>query len=110
MKVPHGEGIANRTGPELWGGVRKDAAQALVGECVGRTLSRERENIRERRGSQDARRQHLRHHHREMLRAPRGRRTRACTEAPFTGIGRARKPAVHGYTVRAGKSKDVILR
>ena len=41
MKEPHGEGLANHTGPESWGYGRKGIFQALTGVRAGRVLSRE---------------------------------------------------------------------
>ena len=42
MKVPYGEGVATHTGPESCGGVCKDVAEALTGDCAGQVLSREK--------------------------------------------------------------------
>jgi hypothetical protein len=40
VKVPYGEGLANRPGPESCGGVREDAVEALTGVHVGRVIER----------------------------------------------------------------------
>ena len=41
MKESYGKGIASHPGPELCGGDRKVAAEALVGENAGQPLSSE---------------------------------------------------------------------
>jgi hypothetical protein len=41
MKVPYGEGLATRAGPESCAWSRKRRGEALTGERVGRVLSRE---------------------------------------------------------------------
>jgi hypothetical protein len=41
MKEPYREGVASHPGPELCGGNREVAAEALVGVRAGRTLSSE---------------------------------------------------------------------
>jgi hypothetical protein len=41
MKVSHGEGPANHTGPESCGGGREAAVEALTGGRAGRVLSHE---------------------------------------------------------------------
>ena len=41
MKVPHGEGVAIRTGPEPCAGTREGVGEASVGEHIGQPLSRE---------------------------------------------------------------------
>ena len=41
MKVPHGEGVANRIGPEPCVGTREGVSEASVGERMGQPLSRE---------------------------------------------------------------------
>ena len=41
MKEPYSEGLASHAGPESCARMRKDAREALTGECVGRVLSRE---------------------------------------------------------------------
>ena len=41
MKVPYGEDVANHTGPELCGCIRKGAAEALTGVRAGWVLSPE---------------------------------------------------------------------
>ena len=41
MKVPHGEGVAIRTGPEPCAGTREGGGEASVGEHIGQPLSRE---------------------------------------------------------------------
>ena len=41
MKVPYGEGVATRIGPEPCADVRKGAGEASAGECTGQPLSRE---------------------------------------------------------------------
>ena len=40
MKVPHGEGVAIRTGPEPCVGTREGVDEASVGEHIGQPLSR----------------------------------------------------------------------
>ena len=42
MQVRHDEGVAIRIGPKPCVGVREDAGEASVGECIGQPLSRER--------------------------------------------------------------------
>ena len=42
MKVPDGEGVANRTGPESCVYIRKDMGEALTGDVRAGLLSRER--------------------------------------------------------------------
>jgi hypothetical protein len=42
MKVPDGEGVANRTGPESCVYIRKDMGEALTGDVRAGQLSRER--------------------------------------------------------------------
>ncbi len=42
MKVPDGEGVANRTGPESCVYIRKDMGEALTGDVQAGLLSRER--------------------------------------------------------------------
>ena len=42
MQVHHGEGVANRTGPEPCVGTREGVGEASAGERVGQPLSRER--------------------------------------------------------------------
>jgi len=42
MKVPDGEGVANRTGPESCVYIRKDMGEALTGDLRAGLLSRER--------------------------------------------------------------------
>ena len=41
MKESYGEGLASHAGPELCGGVREDAAEALAGVHAGMVLSSE---------------------------------------------------------------------
>lgn len=41
MEVPYREGVATHPGPELCGGVREDAAEALAGVRTGRLWSSE---------------------------------------------------------------------
>lgn len=41
MKESHSEGVTHHIGPESWGGIRKDDAQALTGEDTSPVLSRE---------------------------------------------------------------------
>ena len=41
MKVPHGEGVAIRIGPEPCVGTREGVGEASVGEHIGQPLSRE---------------------------------------------------------------------
>ena len=41
MQVSHSEGLANHTGPESCVGIREDAGEALTGERLGQTSSRE---------------------------------------------------------------------
>ena len=41
MKVPHGEGVANRIGPEPCAGTREGVGEASVGERIGQPWSRE---------------------------------------------------------------------
>ena len=42
MRVPHGEGVANRTDPESCAGAGDRASEALTGEHAGWVLSREK--------------------------------------------------------------------
>jgi hypothetical protein len=42
VKVPYGEGVATRIGPEPCADVRKGAGEASAGECTGQPLNRER--------------------------------------------------------------------
>ena len=41
MKVPHGEGVANRIAPEPCAGAREGVGDASVGERIGQLWSRE---------------------------------------------------------------------
>ena len=41
MKVPHGEGVANRIDPEPCAGAREGVGDASVGERIGQLWSRE---------------------------------------------------------------------
>jgi hypothetical protein len=42
VRVPYGEGVANRIGPEPCAGTCEGAGEASVGECIGQPLSRVR--------------------------------------------------------------------
>ena len=43
MQVSYSEGLANRTDPESCVGVREDAGEALTGERIGQSSSREKD-------------------------------------------------------------------
>lgn len=115
MKVPYGEGLATRTGPESCAVGREAGGEALTGERAGRVLSRESQAPpRERRSVRGADavrkggRPHLRRREREMPKDP------ARSETPSMYPKRlAREPgdpaSVCGQegADRTGKSKDV---
>ena len=90
MKVPDGEGVANRTGPESCVYIRKDMGEALTGDVRAGLLSRERccklqgaDAVHKVEGNTDCN---------DTARCSwtlRGQRPRARTQAPFTGTGRS---------------------
>lgn len=110
MKEPYSEGVANHTGPEPWGYVGDDMAQASVGETAGRPSSREIVFIWGADAVRLCRRQHSYARQRESIQTPRGPRNQACRETPRTRTGIPNRPPVDGTTGRFGKPKGVIQR
>ncbi len=92
MQEPYREGVVNHPGPESCVVVRKGWREALTGDREGRVSSRERQllwgasvllpGVGNTRRTDSTR----------CVGAPRGRRPRANTEAPYTGTGRS-----HGW-------------
>lgn len=111
MREPYAEGLATHGGPESCGDAREGVAEALTGVHVGRVLSRERSRTQGAEGvglpegnTGDPARG-------EGRWTGRGRRPRACMEAPCARTGRSRDcPEADGAWGRGGKSKDAIHR
>ena len=110
MRVPYGEGVAIRIGPEPCADVRKDAGEASAGERTGQPLNRERPIIL----SADTVPNVEGHTHgraiRERLDDSAWSQTLACTEASCTGTGRSHgRPAavvMRAVLVRIGKARS----
>jgi hypothetical protein len=110
VRVPYGEGVAIRIGPEPCADVRKDAGEASAGECTGQPLNRERPII----PSADTVPNVEGHTHgraiRERLDDSAWSQTLACTEASCTGTGRSHgRPAavvMRAVLVRIGKARS----
>ena len=108
MKESYDEGVANHIGPESCAGDRKGLSEALTGVRAGRLLSREM--------VLDSRVPILwtlvegntvRIDRARGARTLRGRRPRARTETPRTGIGRSHNCLCsQGNRGRIGKSED----
>ena len=102
MKEPYGEGRASHTGPESCAGVRKGAGEALTGAPAGRVSSREIPHFRVPTLSMQAEGHTGRLEHKARDgRTRRGRRPRACWDAPGAGTGRSRRWRRQGAGVRA---------
>ena len=110
MEVSHGEGLANRTGPELWRFSREGLLQALAGESAGRVCSREIDVN----GSADDfvmyGRQHATHRSGEMGGGSPRSETPARMETLCAKIGRSRRWPDPVGPVRAANPKGARLR
>jgi hypothetical protein len=89
MQESYGEGVANRTGPELCGVSREAGHEALVGVRAGRICSPEISQTEVPTQSPCAEGNTLTSASASWAGTPRGRRTRACTETPRTRTGRS---------------------
>lgn len=111
MRESYSEEVATHTGPESCGCGRKGAPEALTGEGTGRVSSLENALF----GSVDAvdaaDGNTTACAKASTSGAPRGRRPRACAEAPCTEAGRPHDLSVaDGDTDRAGNSEEEIQR
>jgi hypothetical protein len=110
MQEPYRKGVATILSSESCAGVREDVGEALTGVRAGRVFNREIYEL----GGADAlgraRKATRRGAVSQVLRATRGRRPRACTNAPCTEAGRRRDRLGNGGRGRAGKPKGAILR
>ena len=111
MGESYSEEVATHTGPESCGCGRKGESEALTGEGIGRVLSLENaafgsaDAMDAAEGNTEARDKA------SAPRAPRGRRPRACAEAPYTETGRPHGLSVaDGDADRAGNSEEAIQR
>lgn len=102
MRVLYEEGVANHFGPESCGVVRKGETEVLTGGDASRVLSREIvDYFRAPPLSFQARGNTGRSANARTVRALRGRRPRARTQASHTGTGRPYVwPPVDGLVVR----------
>jgi len=87
MRVPYGEGLANHTGPESCGGDRKVVVEALTGVRAGWVSSLEIFNVRSADGLRPSEGNTGRVAIARPVRAPRGLRPHARTQAPHSGGG-----------------------
>jgi hypothetical protein len=88
MKVSYGEGVASHTGPASCGGARESVPEALTGERAGWVLSHEIVNVRSADGVRPPQGHTGRIAIARFVRAPRGLRPQARTEASHTEAGR----------------------
>jgi hypothetical protein len=104
VRVRCNEGVATHIDPAPCAGIREDAGEAWVGECIGQPLSRESDISGCRRGKSRGR-QHGRIRQREYPSDPAWSETLACTDALCTGTGRspARSLARWGDPHREGE-------
>ncbi len=109
VKVLYGEGVAIHTGPELCGASREAGNEALAGACAGRVLSPEISRSGVLTQSIHAESHTVFIVTARWTRTPRGRRPRACTEAPRAQTGRSQdssRDRIGRSLERSGKSKD----
>ena len=107
MKESYGEGPATHTGPESCEAARKDSAEALTGERMGRVFSRVRNLLRDADAVRRSGRQHPVHRYRKVLRSP-ARSETPCTYGSIS-YGNREIPCPPGAVRapgRVGKSKD----
>ena len=112
MRELYIEGLATRGGPEPCIGVREGVGEALEGVRAGRAIEPRNHGLSEvPTPSPKAEGNTWTVAIARRSRASRGRRTRACMDAPCarTGISHAR-PRQMAAEGRAGKSMDVIRR
>ena len=109
MKESYDEGVASHIGPESCAVVRKDKGEALIGARAGRVWSRViLLKSREPTWWDEAEGHNGRIDRARGVRSLRGRRPRARTETPRTGIGRSHGClCTQGNGGRIGKFKDV---
>ena len=106
MRVRHGEGIANRIGPEPCAVIREDDCEASAGEIIGQPLSRVRIEPGRRRCCEGGR-QYDEGRNREPLAGPAWSKTLACGEALCAGTGRSQaRPAGKRLLVRVVKARS----
>ena len=110
MQESYGEGVAIHTGPELCGVSREAGHEALVGVRAGRVFSPEISSTGVPTLSPCAEGNTPSSTSASWTGTPRGRRPRACTEAPRTRTGRSQDPpggpSDAGALERSGKSED----
>lgn len=115
MKVPHGEGLATRTGPESCVVGREAGGEALTGERAGRVLSREKgtpsRKWRSDRGAdavESGGRPHLERRERETPKDPARSETPSMYGSALRGNREVpRLSAAREGADRTGKSKDL---
>ena len=107
MKESYDEGIASHIGSESCAGDRKGLSEALTGVRAGRLWSREMFLFQGADAVDVAEGNTVRIGKARSARTLRGRRPRARTETPRTGIGRSHDcPCLQGNRGRIEKSED----
>jgi hypothetical protein len=106
MRVPHGEGLANRPGFELCAAAREGGGEALTGGRAGQVLSREK-RLRGADAVLTSGRPHSARRYCKTRRDPARSKT-LCMRGSTSHGNREipRLPAVMGIAGRIGKSKD----
>jgi hypothetical protein len=103
MEELYTEGLATHGGPESCVVARESRGEALTGVRAGRAIEPRNQRDRGADVVQEAEGNTVDGVIREPSGAPRGRRTRACTEPPCARTGRARRPPVHLISGRAAQ-------
>lgn len=101
MKELYAEGVANRSGPESWGGLREEVAQALTGASAGAVIE-PRKKLPDADPVCVAGRPRGTHRYREMRSGPAGSETRR-TSRTFEHENRE-IPEAPGGAVRPGRT------
>ena len=107
MQKSYERGVATHIGPESCGAAREGGAEALIGERMGRVLSRVRSFLRDADVVGGGGRQHRVHRYREVHPSP-ARSETPCTYAD-TSLGNREIPCspwTEDVLGRIGKSKD----
>jgi hypothetical protein len=108
MKVSHGEGLANHTGPKSCVVVCKGKGEALIGVRTGPVLSREMDLLRGADAVEGCGRPHPRRCSGKALRDPARSQTRRMYASTLCGTREAlRLSGRDEWAERIGKSQDV---
>jgi hypothetical protein len=108
MKESHGEGVANRTGPESCGPGRKARHEAFDrGSCGPRRMNREIPKLQDADAMTRGGRPHSQQRQRELSGSPARSKTLARRDTSGTEVGRSRVlPRAISLSGRIGKSMD----